>query len=75
VVTCLEGLGVESDVALKFAGSQTDLVRRARAQEGEAPHQVRELADRSPTAAEFIREIGAVHRVLDEPAGRDARSL
>jgi hypothetical protein len=31
VVTCLEGLGVESDVALKFAGSQTDLVRRARA--------------------------------------------
>jgi hypothetical protein len=30
VVTCLEGLGVESDVALKFAGSQTDLVRRAR---------------------------------------------
>ncbi len=31
LVTCLEGLGVESDVALKFAGSQTDLVRRARA--------------------------------------------
>ena len=31
VVTCLEGLGVESDVALKFAGSQADLVRRGRA--------------------------------------------
>ncbi len=31
VVTCLEGLGLEYDVALKFAGAQTDLVRRARA--------------------------------------------
>jgi hypothetical protein len=31
VVTCLEGLGVEYDAALKFAGSQIDLVRRARA--------------------------------------------
>lgn len=31
VVTCLEGLGLEYDIALKSAGSQIDLVRRARA--------------------------------------------